>query len=168
MKKAMAVWTMAMAILAWSGALAAHHSLVQFDTTTPVWVKGTVVQFDRVNPHARFYLDQTRENGERQRWAVDGPPMNNLARMGIDQDFLKPGDVIEVCGFPLKDEVASQRAILQSGSAPNVLSGRPMSGHLLVMPNGRRRFWSDYGVIEKCLLPGESKDRLREEAFGRR
>ena len=168
MKKVMTAWTLAIAALAWSVTLAAHHSLVQFDTTTPGWVKGTVVRFDRVTPHARIYLDQTREGGQTQRWAVDGPPANNLARMGIDQDFLKAGDVIEVCGFPLKEEVASQRATPQSSSAPNVLSGRPLSGHLLVMPDGKRRFWSDYGVLEKCLLPGENRDSLREEAFRRR
>lgn len=121
-----------------------------------------------VSAHARFYLDQTREDGQTQRWAVDGPPTNNLARLGIDQDFLKARDVIEVCGFLLKEEVASQRASLQSSSMPNVLSCRPMSGRLLVMPNGKRRSWSDYGVLEKCLLPGESKDTLREEAFGGR
>jgi len=39
------------------------------------------------------------------------------------------------------------------------------SGHLLVMPDGKRRFWSDYGVLEKCLNPGENKETLREEAF---
>ena len=168
MKKVMAACGVAIAVLAWSVALAAHHSLAQFDTTTPVWVKGTIVRFDRVTPHARFYLDQTREGGQTQRWVVDGPATNNLARMGIEQDFLKPGDVIEVCGFPLKEEFASQRAIPQPGSTPTVLSGRPMSGHLLVMPNGKRQFWSDYGVLEKCLIPGENKDTLRDEAFRRR
>jgi hypothetical protein len=33
------------------------------------------------------------------------------------------------------------------------------------MPNGKRRFWSDYGVLEKCLLPGETVQQLRDEAF---
>jgi hypothetical protein len=168
MKKGMAALMGAIPVLAWPLALAAHHSLVQFDTTTPVWIRGTVVRFDPVTPHARIYLDQSREDGQMQRWAVDGPPANRLAQMRINQDFLKPGDVVEVCGFPLKEAVASQRAIPQPGSTPSVLSGQPFSGHVLVMPNGKRRFWSDYGVLEKCLLPGESKEALREEAFGRR
>lgn len=168
MQKVMAAWTVVIAILAWSGAPAAHHSLVQFDTTTPVWVKGTVVRFDRVNPHARLYLDQTGEDGQTQRWVADGPAPNALARMGIDQDFLNAGDVIEVCGFVLKEEAASQRAIVQSGPAPTGLPARPISGHLLVMPTGKRQFWSDYGVLEKCLLPGESSDAFREEALRRR
>src|SRR5262245_4626986 len=93
----------AVSLLAWPGALAAHHSLVQFDTTTPVWLKGTVVRFERVNPHSRILLDQQMEDGRVQRWAVDGPGPNPLARMGIDENFLKAGDAIEVCGFVLKE-----------------------------------------------------------------
>mgnify|MGYP001560849375 CR=1 FL=1 len=103
--------------LACTSSLQAHHSGYMYETT-PVWVKGTVVRFDPVAPHARIYLDQTSEGGQTQRWMVDGPAPNQLARMGIDQDFLKAGDVLEVCGYPLKAEVASQRAIPQSSSTP--------------------------------------------------
>lgn len=168
MKKVMAAWAAAIAALTWPGALAAHHSLVQFDTTTPMWVKGTVIRFDPISPHARIYLEQTKDGGQPQRWSVDGPAANSIERMRIGADFLKAGDVVEVCGFPLKAEVEAQRAPAPVTSNPNVLSGRPFSGHLLVMPDGTRRFWSDYGVLQKCLLPGESSQQLREEAFGRR
>lgn len=157
---------LAIALLAWPGALAAHHSLAQFDTTTPVQLKGTVVRFDRTNPHSRILVDQTTQDGHVQRWAVDGPAPNALARMGIDEDFLKAGDVIEVCGFVLK-EGAVQPASSVPASAPPV-STRPISGHLLVMPDGKRMFWADYGVIEKCLKPGEDKATLRENSFRRR
>ena len=167
MQKLTAAWIVTVAVLSWSGPLTAHHSLVQFDTTTPLWVKGTVVRFDLVNPHVRFFLDQRREDGQMQRWVVDGPPSNNLARMGIGPDLLKAGDVIEVCGFVLKEEFAAQRALAQANSNPNTLSGRALSGHLLVMPSGKRRYWSDYGVLHKCLNPGEDAETLRREAFGR-
>ena len=85
--------------------------------------------------------------------------------MGIGEDCLKVGDVVEVCGFPLKGEFEAQAT---AAANPNAALGRAFSGHLLVMPNGRRRFWSDYGVLEKCLLPGETVQQLREETFGRR
>ena len=167
MKKVMAAWIVVSAALSWPGPLTAHHSLVQFDTTAPLWVKGTVVRFDLVNPHVRFFLDQRGEDGQMRRWVVDGPPSNNLARMGIGPNFLKAGDVIEVCGFVLKEEFASQRKLPPANSNPNALSGRALSGHLLVMPSGKRRYWSDYGVLHKCLNPGEDAETLRREAFGR-
>jgi hypothetical protein len=72
MKKLITTWTAAIAVLAWAGPLAAHHSLAQFDTTTPVHVKGAVVRFERVNPHSIIFLDQITEEGQTQRWAVDG------------------------------------------------------------------------------------------------
>ena len=127
----------------------------------PKW--GTVVGFDRISPHARIRLEQ-KDGGQTQRWSIDGPAPNALSRMGIGEDFLKVGDVVEVCGFPLKAECDAQAA-----AAPvSATLGRAFSGHLLVMPNGKRRFWSDYGVLEKCLLPGESVQQLRDEAIGRR
>ena len=162
MKKMIATWIAAIAVLASAGSMSAHHSLAQFDTTTPVLVKGTVVLFERVNPHSLIFLDQTREDGQIQRWAVDGPGPTQLDRMGVDKDFLKAGDVIEVCGFVTKEGVASQRALANSSlslksSTPNT-QGRIINGHLLVMPDGKRRFWSDCGLLDKCLRPGEKRE----------
>ena len=167
MKQLTAASIVTVAVLASTWELTAHHSLARFDTTTPLWVKGTIVRFDRITPHVRFVLDQALEDGHTQRWVVDGPALNGLARMGLGPEFLKPGDVIEVCGFALREGVESQRRNDQAGSSPNVPSGRALSGHLLVMPDGQRRFWSDYGVLEKCLEPGESRETLRREAFGK-
>jgi uncharacterized protein DUF6152 len=164
-KKMNAAWTAAIAVLASAGSLAAHHSLAQFDTATPLRVKGTVVSFERVNPHSIIFLDQTREDGQIQRWAVDGPGPNVLDRLGVEKDILKAGDVIEVCGFVTREGVPSQRALPKSASASlnsstPKMTGRVISGHLLVMPDGKRRFWSDYGYLEKCLNPGETRDSL--------
>lgn len=150
MKKRLAAFTGMVGLLMASGSPAAHHSLVQFDLTVPMRVKGTVVRFDRVNPHSLIFLDHTPEDGQTQRWAVDGPTLPALARMRIDADFLKAGDVIEVCGFPLKDAAATQRAL-------DKLQARVMSGHLVTMPDGKRWFWSDYGQLDRCLNPGETR-----------
>ena len=167
MARVTAIYAAMIVALAWPGALDAHHSLARFDTTTPVWVKGTVIRFDRISPHARILVEQ-KDGSETRRWFVDGPSANQFARMGIGEDFLKVGDVVEVCGFPQKAEFQAQSEGAV-GSNPNAATqGRPFSGHLLVMPNGKRQFWSDYGVLDKCLRPGESAQQLRDEAFGRR
>src|SRR5688572_29447820 len=142
MKKVMAAWAAAIVALAWPGPLTAHHSLARFDTTSPVWMKGTVIRFDRVAPHARIHIEQ-KNGGKTQRWSIDGPAPNALNRMGIGEDFLKVGDEVEVCGFPLKSEFEAQSAAALSAN-PNLPLGRAFSGHVLVMPNGKRRFWSDY------------------------
>lgn len=154
MKTYIVVLGAAVAVLAWSGSLAAHHSLARFDTTTPVWVTGTVIRIERINPHSLIVIDQPRSNQPAQRWVIDGPSPNVLARMRLADDFVMPGEVLTVCGFVLKDDPATD-------------SARQISGHLLVLPSGKRQFWSDYGVFQKCLKPGEETDTYRREAFGR-
>jgi hypothetical protein len=165
MKHVTAALIVALLMLATPGALTAHHSLVQFDTTTPLWIKGKVVRFDRVNPHSRIFLEQTKADGQTERWAIEGPNLLQLTRMGIAEDFLKVGDVIEACGFVPKAQGVFQSAPPNPDSPTPALAARPISGHLLVLPGDKRWFWSDYGVLEKCLRPGETKESLTRSVY---
>ena len=98
MKRSMPAWAAAIAVLACTGPLRAHHSISAIDISTPVWVKGTVVLYEVVNPHVMIALEEKRADGQVQRWTVEGPNLGRLARYGLGADFLKAGDVIEVCG----------------------------------------------------------------------
>lgn len=149
----------ALALLASASSLQAHHSLANFDTTTAVRVKGTIVLVRWVNPHSIIFLDQTRTGGRVHRWAVEGPTPLTLARRGIAKDRLKPGDVIEVCGYALKTGIESIRTVPLDpiasnlkATAPTSVSGRLLDGEVLIMPDGRVLPWSDYGH-HKCLGP---------------
>jgi hypothetical protein len=134
----------AAAILAPAGSLTAHHSLAQFDTTTGVTVKGTVIRFERVNPHSFIVIWAETDRGKVRQWALEGPSINQLTRMGVETDAFKAGDVIEACGYVLKDDV-------RPGDRESV-SRRVLVAELLVMPGGRQRVWQDYGH-HKCLGP---------------
>jgi uncharacterized protein DUF6152 len=139
-----------------SGSSRAHHSLASFDVSAPLWIKGTVVRFDRVNPHSLIFMDEKTPDGKVRRWAVDGPSTVQLERKGLDQDFLKAGEVLEVCGFALKDGVASQRTLPKAdGASPSgpSLTGLVINGTVLVTPDGKKRVWSDYGQLQKCISP---------------
>lgn len=148
MKKIMAAWAAA-AVLASAGSLAAHHSLSLFDTGNAVRIKGVIVLFERVNPHSILFIDQKLPDGETQRWAVDGPSYTQLKRMGFENTTLKAGDVVEVCGYVPKDSAGSLRTttvpITINPNGPRSISGRRMNGELMVMPDGRKQSWSDYG-----------------------
>ena len=152
MKKIIAASLATVAVLASAGLLSAHHSLAQFDTTKAVRVTGVIVMFERVNPHSIIFLDQKLPDGEIQRWAVDGPNVVQLVRRGFDKTTLKAGDVVEVCGYVPKDGAESRLANATislypgiDGTASKSISGRRMNGELLVMPDGRKEIWSDYG-----------------------
>ena len=94
-------------VLVAAGSLQAHHSLGNFDTTKAFRVKGTVFKVHHINPHSFIYLDHTGADGKMQRWAVEGPPLRNLDRLGIARDFLKVGDVVEACGYLPKEATIS-------------------------------------------------------------
>jgi uncharacterized protein DUF6152 len=153
MNKMLAALTTTAAVLVVSPPIAAHHSLAQFDLTTPIRMRGTVVRFDRINPHSLIFLDQTKEDGQTQRWAIDGPTPVALARRNVGGAFLKAGDVIEVCGFPMKEGDASTRAFEK-------MQARVMSGHVLEMADGKRWSWNDYGQLDRCLNRGETRTDL--------
>jgi hypothetical protein len=157
MKNTMAGWIAIGLLVASTGSLLAHHSLARYDTTAAVRVKGVVVRFDEVNPHTILFLDEKRADGRIHRWAVEGPAVMQLRRLHGDlfrQDLatqpFKVGDIVEACGYATKDGEKTQRSV-SSGST--TISGQLMDGEQIVLPNGDKRTWSNYGV-HKCLVGG--------------
>jgi len=151
MKKMTIGWRALFVALISAGSLLAHHSLGNYDTTKAVRVKGTVFQFHLINPHSFIYLDQKDAEGRiLARWAVEDPTIQALNRRGFGKDVLKPGDVVEVCGYAPKEPLMWQIANADGSASP---AGRLLNAELLVMPDGRQESWGDYGV-HKCFAPG--------------
>jgi hypothetical protein len=148
MKKMM---TVVLVALVPAGSLLAHHSLANFDTTTAVRVRGTVVQFQPINPHSFIFLDQKGTDGTNRRWAVEGPSLLQLKRRGFANDVVKPGDVVEVCGYAPKEAIVWQIASADPRAASP--AGRLINAETLVMPDGKEQSWGDYGV-HRCFAPG--------------
>jgi hypothetical protein len=133
-----------------AGSLRAHHSLANHDITKAVRVKGTIVQFHKINPHSFIYLEEKGTDGQTHRWAVEGPPLVQLVRQGLE-NVLKPGDVVEVCGYVPKEALMWQ--IASEDPKATSLAGRLITAELIVMPDGREQSWGDYG-IHKCFAAG--------------
>ena len=131
--------------------LLAHHSLANFDTTTAVRVKGTIVQIHYINPHSVIFVEEKGTDGTTRRWAAEGPSILQLNRTGFAKDALKAGDVIEVCGYVPRETTMWQIASSDPGAIS--LAGRLINAELLVMPDGHERNWGDYGA-HKCFAPG--------------
>jgi len=143
----------------------AHHSLAPFDVSAPLWIKGTVIQFERVNPHSLIFMDEKLPDGQVRRWAVDGPSVPQLERKGLDHGLLAAGEVIEVCGFALKD-AAAQRTFPKAddaSAAPSEarMTGRVLNGTVVITPDGKKRVWSDYGQLQKCVSPEDQSSLVR-------
>lgn len=111
-----------------------------FDMSTHIWLKGTVVRYEPIDPHAIIELEERTEDGQVRRWTVEGPRLGRLERLSVDGDFVKAGDVIEVCGFFLKDDSSRDSRV---------------HGHVLVRPDGQKWQWGPYGRLERCVDPSD-------------
>jgi hypothetical protein len=91
---------LALAILFASAPLAAHHGEVNYDTEKVVSVKGTVTEFQFINPHVQIFMDVKNDKGEVEKWSCEARSPIMLVRVGgWDKNTLKPGDVITASGY---------------------------------------------------------------------
>ena len=82
--------------------LLGHHAGF-FDPNRVVEVSGTVARFEWTNPHAFLFIDIENDNGEVERWTVEGRSPNQLTRTGWTRETIKPGETITVVGRPPRE-----------------------------------------------------------------
>jgi hypothetical protein len=86
------------------GVAQAHHSFaVFFDDARMVTVKGRVDEFLFRNPHGIIKFTVTMPDGSNATWRAESNSPSILERRGWNRDSLKPGEVIEVEGWPARD-----------------------------------------------------------------
>lgn len=118
MKKAVYVLGVALALLFACGQASAHHGSSNYDLSKSVSVKGTIAQFDFVNPHSAIHLEVKDDKGNAEQWLIEADSPNNLSRAGWTKDSLKPGDQVTIVGNRLKDGskvMRLQKVILSDG-----------------------------------------------------
>jgi hypothetical protein len=82
----------------------AHHGAAAYDSSRTVTLTGTVTDFQFINPHVLIAIDaKDPSTGKITKWQGELTSPNHLTRAGWTKDTLKPGDVITMCGAPLKD-----------------------------------------------------------------
>jgi hypothetical protein len=133
--------------------------------TAPIFVKGSVVSFERTNPHTLLTLEDRGEDGRVRRWAVEGPPPRALERTGSDRYIPNVGDVVEFCAFPYKPVEELQRLFpgadfsnRRALAAADGASPRYVAGHVMLTADGQKRMWEPHGVLAECIR-GSSEQR---------
>jgi hypothetical protein len=85
------------------GVAKAHHSVTaSFDTANIVELEGEITDVRWQNPHVRFTVEATGENGDTQRWDIESASVSILRRMDLSRDVLGVGQRVRVAGNPAR------------------------------------------------------------------
>jgi hypothetical protein len=110
MKKLALVLAVTFAALLVSAPLLAHHGEANYDTDKVVSVKGTVSDFEFINPHTLITVDVKNDKGELEKWACEARSPGMLVRVGgWDKNTLKLGDVTTVFGYRARNGTTVMR-----------------------------------------------------------
>ena len=94
----------ALGVLMLCGPLLAHHADTEYDRQHPITLRGTVTDFEFVNPHPHLYFEVKDESGNVEKWiAESGTPPSRMYNSGWRANALKPGDAVTITGSPSKD-----------------------------------------------------------------
>src|ERR1700686_2633542 len=87
--------TIGLALL--STSVPAHHGSSVYDTKLTTY-KGTVTDFQFMNPHTEIWFDVTGADGKIEKWTAEAPSLTTMARLGWNKTLFKLGDQITFVG----------------------------------------------------------------------
>jgi len=108
----------------------AHHSFAaEFSSTNIQTIKGTVVEFQWMNPHAYIIVDVTDGAGKTARWGIQSRNLSILKRQGLSKQTFQAGEVITVELFhhhdPTKNVGFARYIVKADGTKYDVIPGGP-------------------------------------------
>src|ERR1019366_7156168 len=96
----------------------AHHGAAAYDMTKLTTLKGTVTDFQLINPHVQLAAEVKDENGNVEKWIAEANSPNVLSRNGWTKDTVKPGDEVTLIGNRTKKGtkiLLVQKVVLSDG-----------------------------------------------------
>ena len=122
----LALFAVSAVLLTVSSAVFAHHGTAAYDSTKLTTVKGTVTEFQFINPHVVITIEAPDDKGKIETWVGEANSPNVLTRHGWDRDIIKKGDQITIIGNRPKNGAKAlrlQKVVLSNGQEldPNSL-----------------------------------------------
>ena len=101
----------------------AHHSLLNYDDSQLVDVEGEVMSVYWGNPHILIEVATTTEAGEEVVWTLEGGPVNQMERRGVERGSVSIGDTLFVSGIASDrgDEMAMMPVLMRLASGQNLI-----------------------------------------------
>jgi hypothetical protein len=102
-RKLTVIFYAAVAVILFAGPMFAHHGAAAYDTSENTTLKGTVVEFDFINPHCQLFINVTDDSGKVVKWDGEFTNPGTLHRRGWTKEMFKPGDQITMIGNRAKN-----------------------------------------------------------------
>jgi hypothetical protein len=93
----------AVVVLLFAGPTLAHHGGAAYDTAQTTTLKGTVVDFEFINPHCQLFIEVPDDAGKMVKWDGEFTNPGTLHRRGWTKEMFKPGDQITLIGNRAKN-----------------------------------------------------------------
>jgi hypothetical protein len=120
----------ALALLAFSVPVFAHHGASAYDNSTLTTLSGTITDFQFIQPHPLIYLDVKDSEGKVTKWFVEMTAPNHLVHYGWNGHKLHAGQAIKVTGHIAKNgtKVLNLRQIFGADGKEIPLGAPPPPG----------------------------------------
>lgn len=90
-------------ILAFSAPIFPHHGASVYDSKKLTTLKGTVTEYQFMNPHTEILFSVTGTDGKVEKWTAEAASMVTMMRLGWTKSILKTGDQITAVGNVAKN-----------------------------------------------------------------
>jgi hypothetical protein len=101
--RALTVLGLAVGFLLVSAPIFAHHGASAYDTTKLTSLKGTVTDFQFMNPHSEISFEVKSATGKVEKWTAEAASLVTMSRLGWTKNMIRPGDPITVTGNRAKN-----------------------------------------------------------------
>ncbi len=94
----LAIFALALGLFFYSTPTFAHHGASVYDSSKLTTLKGTVTEFQFMNPHTEILFDVTSADGKVEKWTGEAPSLTTMSRGGWNKNVFKAGDKVTFIG----------------------------------------------------------------------
>jgi hypothetical protein len=76
----------------------AHHGASVYESAKLTTLKGTVTDFQFMNPHTEILFDVASADGKIEKWTGEAPSLTTMSRGGWNKNIMKSGDKVTFIG----------------------------------------------------------------------
>jgi hypothetical protein len=128
--KRWSLFAVTVALLLCAGPVLAHHGEGAYDTTKLVTIRGTVVNFQFINPHILIVIDVKDAKGNLDHWHGELSSPNLVGRSaGWTKNTLRAGDMVILTGYRVKGNATALRLQIVSLANGTQLYPKLETGH---------------------------------------